>query len=42
MPERGPATLSWLAGAKAASTVVTVVCTLGDQREALEILLVVR
>jgi hypothetical protein len=42
MPERGTVTLSWLAGAKAASTVVTVVCTLGDQREALEILLVVR
>ena len=38
----GTATVTWPAGAKAASSVITVVCTLGDQREALEIILVVR
>ena len=42
LPESGTATATWKAGAKAASSVITVVCTLGDQREALEMLLVVR
>ncbi len=42
IPESGTALVTWPAGAKAASSVITVVCTLGDQREALEIILVVR
>lgn len=42
IPEGGTATISWTAGAKAASSVITVVCTLGDQREALELTLVVK
>ena len=42
IPDAGSGVASWKAGAKAASSVITVVCTLGDQREALEMLLVVK
>ena len=42
IPDGGSWVATWKAGAKAASSVITVVCTLGDQREALEMLLVVR
>jgi len=42
LPESGTATVAWKAGAKAASSVITVVCTLGEEREAIEMTLVVR
>lgn len=42
IPEGGSATYTWRAGAKAGSSVITVVCSLGDQREALEMTLVVK
>jgi len=42
LPESGTAAVAWKAGAKAASSVITVVCTLGEQREAIEMTLVVR
>lgn len=42
VPESGSATFTWRAGAKAASSVITVVCSLGEQREALEMTLVVK
>ena len=42
IPIRGSATFTWRAGATAGSSVVTVVCTLGDQREAVEMTVVVK
>jgi len=42
LPESGTATVAWKAGAKPASSVITVVCTLGEEREAIEMTLVVR
>jgi len=42
IPESGTATVAWKAGAKPASSVITVVCTLGEEREAIEMTLVVR
>jgi len=42
LPESGTATVAWKAGAKAASSVITVVCTLGEEREAIEMTLVVK
>ena len=42
LPESGTATVAWKAGAKAATSVITVVCTLGEEREAIEMTLVVR
>ena len=42
LPDSGTATVTWKAGAKAATSVITVVCTLGEEREAIEMTLVVR
>jgi hypothetical protein len=42
LPESGTATVAWKAGAKPATSVITVVCTLGEEREAIEMTLVVR
>lgn len=42
LPESGTTTVAWKAGKKATSSVITVVCTLGDQREAIELTLVVK
>ncbi|MEI6156028.1 MAG: DUF4236 domain-containing protein [bacterium] len=42
IPAGGITLVAWKAGTKAASSVITVVCTLGDQREALEMILVVK
>jgi hypothetical protein len=42
LPESGTATVAWKAGKKAATSVITVVCTLGEEREAIEMTLVVR
>lgn len=42
IPAGGGSVVAWKAGVKAASSVITVVCTLGEQREALEMLLVVK
>jgi hypothetical protein len=42
LPESGTATVTWKAAKKAATSVITVVCTLGEEREAIEMTLVVR
>jgi len=42
VPQSGTATVLWKAGKKASSSVITVVCTLGDQREAIELTEVVK
>ena len=42
LPESGTTTIEWKAGMKAATSVITVVCTLGEQREAIELTLVVK
>ena len=42
LPESGTSTVAWKAGAKPATSVITVVCTLGEEREAIEMTLVVR
>ena len=42
LPESGAATVTWKAAKTAATSVITVVCTLGEEREAIEMTLVVK